>query len=53
MFLDIFMDYASEGMMQNPIPDVEDLQLEYAVSLETAYNEFMLEGFQLEFQAIF
>ena len=52
MFLDTFMDDASEGIMQNPIPDLEDLQLEYAVSLETAYNDFMLEGCQLEFQAI-
>ena len=52
MFLDTFMDDASEGIMENPIPDLEDLQLEYAVSLETAYNDFMLEGCQLEFQAI-
>ena len=52
MFLDTFMDDASEGIMQNPIPDLEDLQLEYAVSLEAAYNDFMLEGCQLEFQAI-
>ena len=37
--------------MENPIPELEDLQLEYAVSLETAYNDFMLEGCQLEFQA--
>lgn len=53
MFLDTFMDDASEGIMQNPIPDLEDLQLEYAVSLEAAYNDFMLEGCQLEFQAIY
>ena len=52
MFLDTFMDDASEGIMQNPIPDLEDLQLEYAVSLEAAYNDFMLEGCQLEFQTI-
>lgn len=37
--------------MENPIPELEDLQLEYAVSLEAAYNDFMLEGCQLEFQA--
>lgn len=49
MFLDTFMDDASEGIMQNPIPDLEDLQLEYAVSLEAAYNDFMLEGCQVEF----
>lgn len=52
MFLDTFMDDASEGIMQNPIPDLEDLQLEYTVSLEAAYNDFMLEGCQLEFQSI-
>ena len=52
MFLDTFMDDASEGIMENPIPDLEDLQLEYAVSLEAAYNDFMLEGCRLEFQAI-
>lgn len=51
MFLDTFMDDASEGIMENPVPDLDDLQLECAVSLEAAYNDFMLEGCQLEFQA--
>ena len=52
MFLDTFMDDASEGIMENPVPELEDLQLECAVSLEAAYNDVMLEGCQLEFQAI-
>lgn len=52
MFLDTFMDDASEGIMQNPVPELADLQLECAVSLEAAYNDFMLEGCQLEFQAV-
>ena len=47
MFLDTFMNIS-----ESSIPDLEDLQLEYAVSLETAYNDFMLEGCRLEFQAI-
>lgn len=52
MFLDTFMDDASEGIMQNPIPDLEDLQLEYAVSLEAAYNDAMFEMCQLKYQAL-
>ena len=52
MFLDTFMDDASEGIMQNPIPDLEDLQLECAVSLEAAYNDAMLEMYQLKYQAL-
>ena len=52
MFLDTFMDDASEGIMQNPIPDLEDLQLECAVSLEAAYSDLMLEGCQLKYQEI-
>ena len=51
MFLDTFMDDASEGIMENPVPELEDLQLECAVSLEVAYSDLMLEGFQAEFQA--
>ena len=47
MFLDTFMNVS-----ESSIPDLNDLQLEYAVSLEAAYNDFMLEGCQLEFQAI-
>ena len=47
MFLDAFMNTS-----ESSIPDFDDLQLEYAVSLETAYNDFMLEGCQLEFQTI-
>lgn len=51
MFLDTFMDDASEGIMENPVPELEDLQLECAVSLEAAYSDLMLEGCQAEFQA--
>ena len=51
MFLDTFMDDASEGIMENPIPELEDLELECAVSLEAAYSDLMLEGCQAEFQA--
>lgn len=51
MFLDTFMDDASEGIMENPIPELEDLQLECVVSLEAAYSDLMLEGCQAEFQA--
>ena len=47
MFLDAFVCTS-----ESSIPDFDDLQLEYAVSLEAAYNDFMLEGCQLEFQAI-
>ena len=47
MFLDAFMNTS-----ESSIPDFDDLQLEYGVSLEAAYNDFMLEGCQLEFQAI-
>ena len=47
MFLDPFV-CTSESSISN----FDDLQLEYAVSLETAYNDFMLEGCRLEFQAI-
>ena len=47
MFLDAFMNTS-----ESSIPDFDDLQLEYAVSLEAAYNDFMLEGCRLEFQAI-
>ena len=46
MFLDTFMNKS-----ESSIPDLNDLQLEYTVSLETAYNDFMLEGCRLEFQA--
>lgn len=52
MFLDTFMDDASEGIMQNPIPDLEDLQLECAVSLEAAYSDLMLEMCQLKYQSL-
>ena len=52
MFLDTFMDDASEGIMENPIPELEDLQLECAVSLEAAYSDLMLEGCQLKYQEI-
>ena len=47
MFLDTFMNVSESSIL-----DLNDLQLECAVSLETAYNDFMLEGCQLEFQAI-
>ena len=47
MFLDTFMNTS-----ESSIPDFDDLQLEYAVSLEAAYNDFMLEGCRLEFHAI-
>ena len=52
MFLDTFMDDASEGIMENPIPDLDDLQLECAVSLEAAYNDAMLEVCQLKYQSL-
>ena len=52
MFLDTFMDDASEGIMENPIPELEDLELECAVSLEAAYSDLMLEGCQLKYQEI-
>ena len=52
MFLDTFMDDASEGIMENPVPELEDLQLECAVSLEAAYNDAMLELCQLKYQAL-
>ena len=52
MFLDTFMDDASEGIMQNPVPDLEDLQLECVVSLEAAYNDMMLETCQLKYQEL-
>ena len=52
MFLDTFMDDASEGIMENPVPELEDLQLECAVSLEAAYSDLMLEGCQLKYQEI-
>ena len=47
MFLDTFVCTS-----ESSIPDFDDLQLEYAVLLEAAYNDFMLEGCRLEFQAI-
>ena len=47
MFLDTFVCTS-----ESSIPDLNDLQLEYAVSLEAAYNDFMLEGCRLEFQTI-
>ena len=53
MFLDTFMDDASEGIMENPIPDLDDLQLDCAVSLEAGYNDLMLEGCQVEFQGFY
>lgn len=52
MFLDTFMDDASEGIMQNPVPELADLQLECAVSLEAAYNDMVLEICQLKYQAM-
>lgn len=52
MFLDTFMDDASEGIMQNPVPELADLQLECAVSLEAAYNDMVLESCQLKYQAM-
>lgn len=52
MFLDTFMDDASEGIMENPVPELEDLELECAVSLEAAYNDVMLETCQLKYQAM-
>ena len=52
MFLDTFMDDATEGIMENPVPELEDLQLECAVSLEAAYSDLMLEGCQLKYQEI-
>ena len=52
MFLDTFMDDASEGIMENPIPDLDDLELECAVSLEAAYNDAMLEVCQLKYQSL-
>ena len=52
MFLDTFMDDASEGIMENPVPELEDLQLECAVSLEAAYNDVMLEMCQLKYQSL-
>ena len=52
MFLDTFMDDASEGIMENPIPELEDLQLECAASLEAAYSDLMLEGCQLKYQSL-
>ena len=39
MFLDTFV-CTSESSILN----FDDLQLEYTVSLEAAYNDFMLEG---------
>lgn len=51
MFLDTFMDDASEGIMENPIPDLDDLQLDCAASLEAAYSDLMLEGCQVEFKS--
>lgn len=52
MFLDTFMDDASEGIMQNPTPELADLQLECAVSLEAAYNDMVLKTCQLKYQAV-
>lgn len=52
MILDTFMDDASEGIMQNPVPELADLQLECAVSLEAAYNDVMLEMCQLKYQSL-
>jgi hypothetical protein len=52
MFLDTFMDDASEGIMQTPVPELADLQLECAVSLEAAYNDMVLETCQLKYQAM-
>lgn len=46
------MDDASEGIMENPIPELEDLELECAVSLEAAYNDVMLEMCQLKYQSL-
>ena len=47
MFLDTFV-YTSESS----IPDLNDLQLECAVSLEAAYNDMVLENCQLKYQAM-
>lgn len=47
MFLDTFMNVS-----ESSIPDLNDLQLECAVSLEAAYNDMVLESCQLKYQAM-
>ena len=47
MFLNSFAENASKSNM-----DLADAQLEYAVSLESAYNDAMLELCQLKYQAL-
>ena len=46
MFLDTFIENSSECI------DLADLELEYAVSLEAAYNDAMLEVCQLKYQSL-
>ena len=47
MFLDTFVCTS-----ESSIPDLNDLQLECAVSLEAAYNDMVLENCQLKYQAM-
>lgn len=47
MFLDTFV-----RISESSIPDLNDLQLECAVSLEAAYNDMVLESCQLKYQAM-
>lgn len=47
MFLTQYMN-----LEESSIPDLADAQLEYAVSLESAYNDAMLELCQLKYQAL-
>ena len=47
MFLDTFVCTSKSS-----IPDLNDLQLECAVSLEAAYNDMVLENCQLKYQAM-
>ena len=47
MFLDTFVCTS-----ESSIPDLNDLQLECAVSLEAAYNDMVLESCQLKYQAM-
>ena len=47
MFLDTFVCTS-----ESSIPDLNDLQLECAVSLEAAYNNMVLESCQLKYQAM-
>ena len=47
MFLDTFVCTS-----ESSIPDLNDLQLECAVSLEAAYNDMVLQSCQLKYQAM-